>query len=103
MAKFDLNGVWELHPVAEFSNLWWSEAVPEEGWVAQEIPAQWQEVEAFSQYAGKMVYRRNFSFSPEKDRIYRLEIGGVFYKYRVYLNKYALGGARVIFTPQPTI
>ncbi len=99
MAKFDLNGVWELHPVAEFSNLWWSEAVPEEGWVAQEIPAQWQEVEAFSQYAGKMVYRRNFSFSPEKDRIYRLEIGGVFYKYRVYLNKYALGGREGYFCP----
>lgn len=99
LAKFDLDGAWELHPVAEFSSLWWSETVPEEGWVTQELPAQWQELEAFSRYAGKMVYRRNFSFAPEKDRVYRLEIGGVFYKYRVYLNKYALGGREGYFYP----
>jgi len=99
LAKYDLDGAWELHPVAEFSSLWWSEAVPEEGWVTQEIPGQWQELKEFSCYAGKMVYRRNFSFAPEKDRVYRLEIGGVFYKYRVYLNKYALGGREGYFYP----
>ena len=97
LAKMDLGGIWELHPVAEFSSLWLSEDVPNEGWVEQEIPGQWQELEIFSRYAGKMVYRRNFAFTPEQDRLYRLEIGGVFYKYRVYLNNYAIGGQRVIF------
>ena len=43
----DLGGTWELHPVAEFSSLWWSEEVPDEGWVEQEIPGQWQELEDF--------------------------------------------------------
>ncbi|NLW58849.1 MAG: hypothetical protein GX073_00680 [Firmicutes bacterium] len=99
MAKMDLDGVWELHPVAEFSSLWWSEDVPNEGWVEQELPGQWQELEAFSRYAGKMVYRRNFRFTPEPDRIYRLEIGGVFYKYRVYLNNFAIGGQEGYFYP----
>lgn len=99
MAKMDLGGTWELHPVAEFSSLWWSEEVPNEGWVEQEIPGQWQELENFSGYAGKMVYRRNFNFTPEPDRIYRLEIGGVFYKYRVYLNNYAIGGQEGYFYP----
>lgn len=95
----DLDGTWELHPVAEFSSLWWSEEAPDEGWVQQEMPGQWQELDSFSRYAGKMVYRRNFSFVPEKDRIYRLAIGGVFYKYRVYLNNYALGGREGYFCP----
>ena len=99
LAKMDLDGVWELHPVAEFSSLWWSEDVPNEGWVEQELPGQWQELEAFSRYAGKMVYRRNFRFTPEPDRIYRLEIGGVFYKYRVYLNNFAIGGQEGYFYP----
>ena len=76
-----------------------SEAVPEEGWVKQEIPAHWQENGAFTHYSGKMVYRRNFTFSPQADRIYRLEIGGVFYKYRAYLNNYALGGREGYFYP----
>jgi beta-mannosidase len=99
LSKLDLDGTWELHPVAEFSSLWWSEAAPEEGWVAQEIPGQWQELKPFSRYSGKMVYRRCFSFTPEKDRLYRLEVGGVFYKYRVYLNNYALGGREGYFYP----
>nr|WP_231133430.1 glycoside hydrolase family 2 TIM barrel-domain containing protein [Capillibacterium thermochitinicola] len=99
MAKMDLGGIWELHPVAEFSRLWLSEEVPAEGWVQQEIPGQWQELKEFSGYAGKMVYRRNFRFTPEADRIYRLEIGGVFYKYRVYLNNYAIGGQEGYFYP----
>jgi beta-mannosidase len=95
----DLDGTWELHPVAEFSSLWWSEEVPDEGWVQQQMPGQWQELEVFSRYTGKMVYRRTFSFVPEKDRIYRLAIGGVFYKYRAYLNGYALGGKEGYFCP----
>ncbi|NLC53752.1 MAG: hypothetical protein GX770_07280, partial [Firmicutes bacterium] len=99
LAKMDLGGIWELHPVAEFSSLWLSEDVPNEGWVEQEIPGQWQELEIFSRYAGKMVYRRNFAFTPEQDRLYRLEIGGVFYKYRVYLNNYAIGGQEGYFYP----
>ncbi|NLW57033.1 MAG: hypothetical protein GX050_10560 [Firmicutes bacterium] len=99
LETFSLNGTWELHPVAEFSGLWMSEAVPEEGWVKQEIPAHWQENGAFTHYSGKMVYRRNFTFSPQADRIYRLEIGGVFYKYRAYLNNYALGGREGYFYP----
>lgn len=85
--------------MAEFSGLWMSEAVPEEGWVRQELPAHWQENESFTHYSGKMVYRRNFTFSPQADRIYRLEVGGVFYKYRVYLNNYALGGREGYFYP----
>lgn len=99
LAKMDLGGTWELHPVAEFSSLWWSEAVPNEGWVEQEIPGQWQELEVFSRYTGKMVYRRNFSFTPEKDRLYRLEVGGVFYKHRAFLNSYAIGGREGYFSP----
>ncbi len=99
LEKIDLNGTWELHPVAEFSSLWSSEAAPKEGWVTQEIPAQWQESGSFPNYAGKMVYRKSFAFSPKSDRVYRLEIGGIFYKYRVYLNNYALGGREGYFYP----
>ncbi len=95
----ELNGTWELHPVAEFSRLWLSEAAPEEGWVTQEIPAQWQEHTSLSSYAGKMLYRRRFAFSPQDGQMYRLEINGVFYKYRVYLNSYALGGTEGYFYP----
>ncbi len=99
LERYSLNGTWELHPVAEFSGLWLSETVPEEGWVKQELPAHWQENEAFAHYSGKMVYRRTFPFSPQADRIYRLEIGGVFYKYRAYLNNYAIGGREGYFYP----
>lgn len=95
----DLNGEWELHPVSEFSNLWLGEQAPAEGWIKQEIPAHWQEHPALQKHCGKMIYRKFFTFKPEKDHIYRLETGGVFYRFRVYLNKFALGGAEGYYVP----
>lgn len=95
----DLNGEWELHPVSEFSNLWLGEQAPAEGWIKQEIPAHWQEHPALQKHCGKMIYRKFFTFKPEKDYIYRLETGGVFYRFRVYLNKFALGERRAITFP----
>lgn len=95
----ELNGEWELHPVSEFSNLWLSVEAPAEGWTRQEIPAHWQEEPVFRNYSGKMIYRKSFPFTPESDKIYRLQVGGVFYRYRVYLNNFALGGARGYFFP----
>ena len=95
----DLNGEWELHPVTEFSNLWLGEQAPAEGWIKQEIPAHWQEHPALREHSGKMIYRKSFTLKPLKEHIYRLETGGVFYRFRVYLNKFALGGAEGYYVP----
>src|SRR5690554_4185928 len=95
----DLSGEWQLHPVTEFSTLWVNANAPSEGWTMQRIPAHWQQTANFKNYSGKMVFRKEFSLTPEKDRLYRLEVGGVFYRYRLYLNNFALGGAKGYFYP----
>lgn len=93
----ELNGAWELHPVSEFSSLWLSEEAPAEGWLTQEIPAHWQEHPELKEHSGKMIYRKTFSLNPLADHIYRLQTGGVFYRFRAYLNRFALGGAEGYF------
>jgi|LFRM01.1.fsa_nt_gb beta-mannosidase len=93
----ELNGEWELHPVSEFSNLWISGEAPAEGWLTQEIPAHWQEHPDLKEHSGKMIYRKTFSLDPLPDHIYRLQTGGVFYRFRAYLNRFALGGAEGYF------
>lgn len=93
----DLCGEWELHPVSEFSNLWLNEEAPAEGWVCQKIPAHWQEHPDLQEHSGKMIYRKAFSLNPMKDHIYRLQTGGIFYRFRAYLNRFALGSAEGYF------
>ncbi|NLZ43992.1 MAG: hypothetical protein GX894_03970, partial [Clostridia bacterium] len=93
----ELNGEWELHPVSEFSNLWLSEEAPAEGWLTQKIPAHWQEHPELKEHSGKMIYRKTFSLNPLEDHFYRLQTGGVFYRFRAYLNRFALGSAEGYF------
>lgn len=95
----DLGGEWQLHPISEFSTLWLNNNAPAEGWTVQRIPAHWQEEPVFKDYSGKMIFKKEFSLEPKKDRLYRLEVGGVFYRYRLYLNNFALGGAKGYFYP----
>ncbi|HHU82906.1 MAG TPA: hypothetical protein GXZ26_07875 [Firmicutes bacterium] len=93
----ELNGEWELHPVSEFSNLWLSEEAPAEGWLTQKIPAHWQEHPELKEHSGKMIYRKIFTLNPLADHIYRLQTGGVFYRFQAYLNRFALGSAEGYF------
>lgn len=95
----DLGGEWQLHPVTEFSTIWLNRNAPAQGWTVQNLPAHWQEEPVFKDYSGKMIFRKEFSIVPEQERLYRLEVGGVFYRYRVYLNNFALGGAKGYFYP----
>ena len=92
LSKLDLDGTWELHPVAEFSSLWWSEA-PEIG--SQEISMKIEN--PFRVTPGK--YLPTLFILLEKDGS---PVSSGAFRIRVYLH-YALGDVRVIFTPPPTI
>jgi len=92
--ELDLSGLWELKPVAHFDGDY------QKGeWASQEIPGHWQELEQFRNYSGRMVYRKRFSFKPEKGKRYWLKFGGVFYWFAAYLNGFRLGASQGYFMP----
>lgn len=93
-----IDGRWLMRPVTEYSEVWMDDTV-NDGWLSQEIPGHWQQITGLETYTGKMVYRKAFDMTPKPDRIYRLRINGVFYKYRVFLNRFCLGGGEGYFTP----
>jgi beta-mannosidase len=95
MKTTSLNGTWELLPVEEFRDRY-----PEAGWLEMEVPSHWQQHEALESYAGKVVYRKHFSFRRARGKRYRLRLNGVFYRSRVYLNGRRLGDNEGYFFPQ---
>jgi beta-mannosidase len=53
-----LNGIWRLLPVEMFAQGYYPLA--DDLWIAQELPAHWQQHPLLEQYDGKIVYRRQF-------------------------------------------
>lgn len=95
MKTTSLDGTWELLPVAEFKDRY-----PEDGWLKVEVPSHWQQHEDLRSYAGKAVYRTEFSFRRARGKRYRLRLNGVFYRSTVYLNGRRLGEHEGYFSPQ---
>jgi len=92
--ELDLSGEWELKPVERFDGDYQRGA-----WYKQVIPGHWQELSELKNYSGRMVYRRVFNFSKEKDKRYWLRLNGVFYWSAVYLNGLRLGANQGYFVP----
>jgi beta-mannosidase len=95
MKTTSLDGAWQILPVDEFR-----ERYPEDGWLDAQVPGHWQQREDLEHYAGKVVYRRDFSFRRARGKRYRLRLNGVFYRSRVYLNDRRLGENEGYFSPQ---
>jgi beta-mannosidase len=95
MKTTSLDGGWQILPVGEFR-----ERYPEDGWLQTEVPGHWQQHEQLRSYAGKAVYRKDFSFRRARGKRYRLRLNGVFYRSKVYLNDRPLGENEGYFSPQ---
>jgi beta-mannosidase len=95
MKTTSLNGTWRLLPVEEFKDRY-----PEEGWLEMEVPSHWQQHPDLEFHAGKVVYKRDFSFRKRKGKRYRLRLNGVFYRSTAYLNGQRLGENEGYFFPQ---
>ena len=93
-----INGSWLIRPVNEFSDVWLNEAVSD-GWIEQEVPGHWQQLQELKTYTGKVIYRKSFPFEPVPGRVYRLRAKGVFYRYRAFLNGFYLGDGEGYFVP----
>ncbi len=95
MKELELGREWELKPVKRFDGNY------EDGraWLKQVIPAHWQELPELENYAGKVVYRRRFSFQPDPKRRYWLRLNGIFYWASAYLNGCRLGANEGYFFP----
>ena len=94
-----LDGEWRLRPIVEFSEVWWDEQAPIEGWFLQTLPGHWQQVTGLESHTGKVVYRKSFTADPEPGKVYHLRFSGVFYRYRVILNRSVLGEGEGYFAP----
>jgi beta-mannosidase len=92
--ELELSGLWELKPVGHFDGSYQSGH-----WFRQELPGHWQELAELRNYSGRMLYRKNFHFSPEKNRRYWLKLNGVFYWTAAYLNGARLGASQGYFVP----
>lgn len=97
--RTELNGIWQLRPVAEFSAQVREAPWEEPGWLTQELPAHWQEHPELSRHTGRVVYRRRFAARPELGRRYFLRLNGVFYRVTTYLNGRRLGFHEGYFAP----
>jgi len=95
MKETDLNGAWELKPVERFDGEYDRAGT----WLAQELPAHWQELPELESYTGKVVYRKRFKFKPESDKRFWLKLHGVFYWHTAYLNGCRLGANEGYFFP----
>jgi beta-mannosidase len=95
MKRTPLDGTWELLPVDEFKGRY-----PEDGWLEMEVPSHWQQHEDLESYAGKVVYRKSFSFRRTRGQRYRLRLNGIFYRSVIHLNDRRLGENEGYFFPQ---
>ncbi|MGE5623611.1 MAG: glycoside hydrolase, partial [Methanocella sp.] len=95
----ELNGIWQLRAVAEFSRDIREEPWDAPGWLTQELPAHWQEHPALIHHSGKVVYRRRVRVKPVPERRTFLRFSGIFYRYSAYLNGHLLGQGEGYFAP----
>ena len=104
-ALLSLDGVWKLLPVDTFRQGFYPP--DDDTWLAQEIPAHWQQHPLLERYAGCMVYRRRFTL-PDAPAIppdqsapirYFLRFNGVFYWAQPYFNGVDLGRHEGYFEP----
>jgi beta-mannosidase len=90
----DLSGAWELKPVGHFGGEYGKGE-----WLTQQVPAHWRELKQLENHSGRVVYRKRFSFSPQKDCRYWLRLNGIFYYTAAYLNGIRLGANQGYFFP----
>lgn len=91
-----LSGTWQLAPISAPG----TKAETIDSWHEMQIPAHWQQHEALRDYAGRMLYRKEFPFKTKKNRCYHLVLPGVFYWSTVTLNGRRLGDHEGYFNPQ---
>lgn len=97
-----LNGPWQLLPVDAFRQGFYPR--DDRAWIAQNLPAHWQQHPLFERYSGKMVYRKAFSIDErvldgQSPRRHWLRFNGVFYWMQAYFNGVDLGRAEGYFVP----
>ena len=96
-----LGPAWQLRPVDYFTQGFYP--LGDEGWLAQELPAHWQEHPELVHHTGNVVYRHRFgasgqSASPPRRRWLRAD--GIFYWSRIYLNGRGFGWHEGFFAAQ---
>lgn len=98
-----LDGKWWLRPVTEFVERWRRPELVErsgDGWLAQELPAHWQELPKLAEHEGNVVYRRRFTLpAAGQRRRWWLRLGGVFYYHRAWIDGKLVGSGEGYFFP----
>jgi beta-mannosidase len=97
-----LDGAWHLLPVDSFRQGFYP--LDDDSWIAQDLPAHWQQHPLLERYAGNMVYRKRFALAasiadaatgPQSPAAppqrYWLRLNGVFYWSQPYFNGVDLG------------
>jgi beta-mannosidase len=112
-----LDGIWRLLPVDAFRQGFYP--LDDDSWIEQELPAHWQQHPLLESYAGRMVYRKRFTFeglraeerglrsheamptsqSSVHSPRYWLRFNGVFYWHQPYFNGVDLGRREGYFMP----
>jgi beta-mannosidase len=97
MKDLELNGKWELAPIAHSS----IPAETIENWMEMDVPSHWQMHPDLRHYAGFMLYRRKFTYKKARktDRVH-VVLPGIFYYSAVFLNGRRLGDHEGYFTSQ---
>jgi beta-mannosidase len=90
-----LSGAWQLAPVDRFAD-----SYADLKFLQMEVPSHWQQLPDLRGHAGKVVYRKTFAWKPEKGRVARLVVPGIFYWSTVRLNGRTLGAHEGYFAPQ---
>ncbi|HPQ69208.1 MAG TPA: glycoside hydrolase family 2 TIM barrel-domain containing protein [bacterium] len=91
-----LSGLWQLAPISAPG----VKAETIETWHEMPVPSHWQQHEALREYAGRMLYRKEFPFKAKKGRRHHLVLPGIFYWSTVTLNGRRLGDHEGYFNPQ---
>jgi beta-mannosidase len=97
-----LNDVWHVLPVEAFHQGFYP--LDTQHWIEHTVPAHWQQHPLLENYAGKMVYRRQFSLpaedvAPVAGRRWWLRFDGVFYWHQAFFNGVDLGRREGYFMP----
>ncbi len=115
--SLSLDGAWRLLPIDDFRQGFYP--LDDESWIEQDLPAHWQQHPLLESYAGKMVYRKRFTFqeprteNQEPDDVpsssdsrfsvlgsrFWLRFNGVFYWLQPYFNGVDLGRREGYFMP----
>ena len=94
----NINGIWRFKTVDDG----FLPVEPLKDYRLMPVPASMNDVVTeidLREYVGKVAYETQFSCPLEKDREYRLRIGAISHKCRVYLNGVYIGGSDAAFLP----